>query len=285
MYRVADGRDAELSRRRPAVRHAWRSRVRARVPGRRRVQHQGVLGEPWQHGQLPPVRRGPRREARGAASTASASRSSIGTRHSSSNRGFGGFNGQLKTIDVRVPVTAGPHNVGVTFLATNYAPGLDMNRAFERSTIETGGLPGFTFYPHIGSVRIDGPYDATAPATRRAARRILSCTPAAARDEAAVRREDPRRRSRVGRSAARRRRRDIETLLAFYDQGRERGRLRGRHRDGRRSGCSPTRSSSTASSSEPAERRGRRDLSGSAISSSRRGCRSSSGAASRTTSC
>ncbi len=35
-----------------------------------------------------------------------------------------------------------------------------MNHAFERSTIETGGLPGFTFYPHIGSVRIDGPADA-----------------------------------------------------------------------------------------------------------------------------
>src|SRR5689334_13022098 len=69
--------------------------------------------------------------------------------------------GQLKTIDVTVPVTAGPHHIGVTFLATNYAPGLDMNDAFERSTIETGGLPGFTFYPHIGSVRIDGPADAT----------------------------------------------------------------------------------------------------------------------------
>ena len=62
-----------------------------------------------------------------------------------------------KTIDVTVPMKAGPHQIGVTFLATNYAPGLDMNHAFERSTIETGGLPGFTFYPHVGSVRIDGP--------------------------------------------------------------------------------------------------------------------------------
>ena len=53
----------------------------------------------------------------------------------------------------------GLHHIGVTFLATNYAPGLDMNRAFDRSTIETGGLPGFTFYPHVGSVRIDGPAD------------------------------------------------------------------------------------------------------------------------------
>ena len=51
----------------------------------------------------------------------------------------------------------GAGGMGITFLATNYAPGLDLNRAFDRSTIETGGLPGFTFYPHIGSVRVDGP--------------------------------------------------------------------------------------------------------------------------------
>ncbi len=61
-----DRRDAELSRRGPAVRYARRPRVRARVPGRRRVQHQGVFGEPRQHGQLSPVRRGARREARGS---------------------------------------------------------------------------------------------------------------------------------------------------------------------------------------------------------------------------
>jgi hypothetical protein len=57
-----------------------------------------------------------------------------------------------------VPVSAGPHAVGVTFLATQYAPVQDLNKHFLRSTIETGGLPGFTFFPHIGSVRIDGPY-------------------------------------------------------------------------------------------------------------------------------
>jgi hypothetical protein len=54
------------------------------------------------------------------------------------NRGFG-FSGELKTIDVKLPVSAGPHKIGVTFLATDYAPLLDLNNAFERSTIETGG--------------------------------------------------------------------------------------------------------------------------------------------------
>ena len=91
--------------------------------------------------------------------------------------------GQLKTIDVTVPVKAGPHRIGVTFLATNFAPNLDLNHAFERSTIETGGLPGFTFYPHIGSVRIDGPSGA-APAKDSPSRaKIFTCQPANAADE------------------------------------------------------------------------------------------------------
>jgi len=140
------------------------------------------------------------------------------------NRGFGGGNGQLKTIDVRVPVTAGPHNVGVTFLATNYAPGLDMNRAFERSTIETGGLPGYTFYPHIGSVRIDGPYDATGAGDTPSRRHILTCTPTNAAEER------PCAQKIVGTLARQALRgtqtpKDTETLLAFYDQGRAAGKF------------------------------------------------------------
>jgi Protein of unknown function (DUF1592)/Protein of unknown function (DUF1588)/Protein of unknown function (DUF1585)/Protein of unknown function (DUF1587)/Protein of unknown function (DUF1595)/Cytochrome C oxidase, cbb3-type, subunit III len=131
-------------------------------------------------------------------------------------RGFGG--NKLRTIDVRVPVTAGPHKVGVTFLATNYAPGLDMNRAFERSTIETGGLPGFTFYPHVGSVRIDGPYEAKGPGDTPSRRAILTCEPA---NDAEARPCAER----IIRTLARRAYRgtttqeDIDTLLAFYDQG------------------------------------------------------------------
>jgi hypothetical protein len=134
------------------------------------------------------------------------------------NRGFGGDNGQLKTIDIRVPITAGPHRVGVTFLATNYAPGLDINRAFERSTIETGGLPGFSFYPHIGSVRIDGPYDPTGVSDTPSRRAILTCRPA-----------DPTQREICAReilaTLARRAFRgvstptDVETLLEFYRSG------------------------------------------------------------------
>jgi hypothetical protein len=95
----------------------------------------------------------------------------------------GGAAGQLKPIDVKVPITAGPHKIGVTFLATNFAPGLDMNHAFDRSTIETGGLPGFTFYPHVGSIRIDGPTEAKSASDSPSRERIFVCHPSSASEE------------------------------------------------------------------------------------------------------
>ena len=133
--------------------------------------------------------------------------------------GFGGFSGQLKTIDVKVPVTAGPHRVGVTFLATNYAPGLDMNRAFERSTIETGGLPGFTFYPHVGSVRIDGPYDATGTGDTPSRRRVLTCTPATPAEEQPCAERIVKSLARIGYRGMQTDK-DVATLLQFYALGR-----------------------------------------------------------------
>jgi Protein of unknown function (DUF1592)/Protein of unknown function (DUF1588)/Protein of unknown function (DUF1587)/Protein of unknown function (DUF1585)/Protein of unknown function (DUF1595) len=106
----------------------------------------------------------------------------------SANRSFDDEGaGQLKTIDVTVPMKAGPHKVGVTFLATNYAPGLDMNHAFDRSTIETGGIPGFTFFPHIGRLRIDGPAQATVATDSPSRRHIISCTPAVGAEERCAR--------------------------------------------------------------------------------------------------
>ncbi len=61
------------------------------------------------------------------------------------------------TYNFKFQATAGLHTVVVTFLATNYAPGSDLDQHFLRSTIETGGLPGFKFFPHVGKIRIDGP--------------------------------------------------------------------------------------------------------------------------------
>jgi hypothetical protein len=127
--------------------------------------------------------------------------------------------GQLKTIDVTLPVTAGEHKIGVTFLATNFAPGLDMNHAFERSTIETGGLPGFTFYPHIGSVRIDGPADAREATDSPSRRHLFTCHPAKPSDEERCAREITTKlahRAYRGYSTPQ----NVDALMGFYSIGR-----------------------------------------------------------------
>ncbi len=130
--------------------------------------------------------------------------------------------GQLRTIDVKLPVTAGSHRVGVTFLATNFAPGLDMNRGFDRSTIETGGIPGYTFYPHIGRVRIDGPVNGVVAKDSPSRERIYVCHPKQPSDEQACAHA-------IAVTLARRAYRgydtpaDVDTLMKFYALGRQDG--------------------------------------------------------------
>jgi hypothetical protein len=124
------------------------------------------------------------------------------------------------TLDVRVPITAGPHRLGVTFPATHYAPQLDLNQHFLRSTIETGGLPGFTFFPHVGSIRIDGPYEAAIAADTPSRKKIFVCRPSRAADEEPCSRQIL---SALARRAYRRpaTENDVKTLMTFYEMGRE----------------------------------------------------------------
>ena len=131
-------------------------------------------------------------------------------------------NGQLMTIDLKQHIKAGLHHIGVTFLATDYAPGLDLNHAFDRSTIETGGLPGFTFYPHVGSVRIDGPSDGKVATDSPTRERILTCRPTNSSEEESCARQ-------IASTLARRAYRgyatqkDIEILMRFYRDARRDG--------------------------------------------------------------
>ena len=119
-------------------------------------------------------------------------------------------------------VKAGLHTVGITFLATNYAPGNDLNAKFLRSTIQTGNLPGMTFYPHVGRVRVEGPYDAKGAKDTPSRRKIFVCRPTNAKDEESCARQI------VTTLAKRAYRRpptpqDIGTLMEFYLQGRNDG--------------------------------------------------------------
>jgi hypothetical protein len=93
------------------------------------------------------------------------------------------FTGAGAPMRVRTHVTAGTHAVGVTFLATQYAPLLDLDKHFRRSTIQTGPTPGYTFFPHVGTVRIEGPFAATRATSSPSRRKLFICTPTRPTDE------------------------------------------------------------------------------------------------------
>src|SRR5205085_7803246 len=85
---------------------------------------------------------------------------------------------------VRLTTKAGPKMLGVTFLQTNFAPVLDLDQHFMRDTVQTGPTPGFTYFPHVGTLRIEGPFNAKQAEDSPSRRRIFVCHPTGAADEA-----------------------------------------------------------------------------------------------------
>jgi mono/diheme cytochrome c family protein len=138
-------------------------------------------------------------------------------------QGGGGFNrNAVPKMTVRFKTTAGLHTVGVTFPQTNFAPLLDLDQHFQRDTLQTGPTPGFTFFPHVGTVRIEGPYNATDATDSPSRRKIFVCHPAGAADDTACARRV------VSRLATRAYRRpasaaDVDLLMKFYADGRKEG--------------------------------------------------------------
>jgi hypothetical protein len=136
--------------------------------------------------------------------------------------GAGGGRGGAQGMRVRFTTTAGKHMVGATFLATNMAPLLDLDRHFMRSTIQTGPTPGYTFFPHVGTIRIEGPYNAKLAKDSPSRRKIFVCTPATAAEETACARRI------ITNLATKAFRRpatpsDVTVLVDFYKQGRGEG--------------------------------------------------------------
>ena len=84
------------------------------------------------------------------------------------------------TLEVTVPVRAGTRLVGATFVATNYRPSLDIIRQYDRKSLENNTVPQLQYYPAIGYVRIQGPFNAQRPEDSASRRRIFSCRPALA---------------------------------------------------------------------------------------------------------
>jgi mono/diheme cytochrome c family protein len=122
----------------------------------------------------------------------------------------------------RIPVTAGMHTVGVTFLATNDVPGTELNKPFQRTMNTPGEISGFLFYPHVGQVTIEGPYETRGAADTASRRRIFVCTPAGPGGEDSCARTIV---STLAKHAFRRpaTAADLTSLMAFYEAGRSEG--------------------------------------------------------------
>ena len=185
----------------------------------------------------------------------------------------------------KIPVKAGLHTVGVTFIATNDLPGTELNRPFQRTMNTPGEIPGFQFYPHVGQVTIEGPFDAKG-ATDTASRQQDLRLPAG-RTGATARDEERCARTIVSTLAKRAFRRpttaaDMDTLMEFYRAGRSE---EGTFDDGIEAALQRILADVEfvyRGEAEPATAGGRQAAIASAISRWPRGCRSSSGAASRT---
>ena len=134
--------------------------------------------------------------------------------------GGGGFGRGGPPMRVRFKTTAGRHMVGATYLATNFAPLLDLDRHFMRSTVQTGPTPGYTFFPHVGTIRIEGPFNATPAKDSASRRKIFTCTPKTAAEETACARRIA---TNLATYAFRRpaTQADVNVLMTFYEQGRK----------------------------------------------------------------
>ncbi len=119
---------------------------------------------------------------------------------------------RLKT---RLHVKAGPRMVAVTFLRKNSSESDEPLQPFTRDL----DLQNMNGIPLIERVQITGPFDSKGPGDTPSRRKIFSCTPAKAADEVPCAKTIL---TAIARRAYRRpvNDKDLETLLSFYQDGR-----------------------------------------------------------------
>jgi hypothetical protein len=122
-------------------------------------------------------------------------------------------------LRARVKVTAGPSDVTAAFLEGSPVERPDRLQPFERSSTDNFDWSG---WPHIQTLTITGPFNATGPGDTPSRRRILSCHPAKTTDEAACARKIL---ASIARQAYRQpvSEADLARILKFYEAGRRDG--------------------------------------------------------------
>jgi mono/diheme cytochrome c family protein len=120
---------------------------------------------------------------------------------------------------VRVPLTAGPHDIVVAFLEKTHALNTRRLESYERSSSDTIDFSGS---PHIDEIILTGPFNPTGVGDTPSRRRIFSCRPKSVNDEEACA-------QRILAGLSRRAYRgdaspdDAQALLEFFRQGRKDG--------------------------------------------------------------
>ena len=134
---------------------------------------------------------------------------------------------QIETLEVRAPVTAGPHDVGVAFLRKTSAEPEGIRKLYLRPFTGEGSGGDSRYQPYVESVTIAGPYESSGarPVEGTPSReRIFACRPTRGEvaGEPACAREIL---STIARRAYRRpvTGDDVARLLIFYDRGRAAG--------------------------------------------------------------
>ncbi|MBK7116854.1 MAG: DUF1592 domain-containing protein [Proteobacteria bacterium] len=121
-----------------------------------------------------------------------------------------------------LPIKAGFHRIGVAFLATSDLPDTGLNKSFQRTMNSPGSISGYTFYPHVGQVFVEGPFKGAAATDTQSRRKVFECYPKSASEEAGCARRII---TTLTTKAFRRPAgdADVKVMTAFYRTGREQG--------------------------------------------------------------
>jgi hypothetical protein len=122
-----------------------------------------------------------------------------------------------------IPIKAGFHRIGVAFIATTDLPDIKgVNVSWQRTMNAPGAISGYTFYPHVGQVFIEGPYNGMMATDSAARQRLFECYPESLNQETDCAKQIvttlATKAYRKPATAA-----DIDSAMKFYSMGRERG--------------------------------------------------------------
>ena len=122
-----------------------------------------------------------------------------------------------------VTITAGAHRIAAAFIAKFDGPVEDQFRQVDQSMVDiSAGVPGLTALPHLHTLFMTGPANATGVSDTVTRNRIFVCKPAGKEDELPCAKKIL---GALGRAAYRRPLADpdVESLLTHYQRGRNKG--------------------------------------------------------------